>query len=344
MSGMLDATNNPDLMPSEQQARPELRQARTRRFWLVVIPAIALLCASALLSAYFLLDSRAANQKLEVQVRNAEAAASATQIALEKALAANRDREQQAQVYAEATRHSPELRRVIAQAQQAVQRKSLVYLQYADASLSGLAERLREQLGKKGYSAPGTERVGVELKGAELRYFRNEDAQPAQALAELLKTWNWSELQVQPVKGYEARTQLQQFEVWLAAPDRAEITHLLEQINAPSRNDRRPAAQRLVARYAASPLAIAETLALLGPGQSEPLTISGRINALLFLSHTAPLAWDPALEAQGREVVARVGLHAEGHGPMPQLVRLLDQLLDAVKAGDAAAPLANRGL
>jgi hypothetical protein len=327
----------------EEQARLKLRQQRTRRIWRVVIPAIALLCASSLLSVYYLLDSRAANQKFQVQVRNAEAAASATQIALEKALAANRDRQQQAQVYAEATRYSPELRKVLAQAQQAVQAKSLIYLQYADASQKGLAERLRLQLGQKGYSAPGTELVGVALKGSDLRYFRSEDAEQAKALAELLKTWNWSELQVRLVKGYEAKTQLQQFEVWLAAPDPAEIAALLQQINAPSRDERRPAAQRLVERYAASPLAINETLALLGPGKSEPLTISGRINALLFLSRTAPLAWDPALEALGREVIARIAQRADAKDETQAQLLRLGQLLDAVKAGAAAAPLANRG-
>jgi hypothetical protein len=328
---------------SAAQARLEHRQQRTRRIWRVVIPVIALLSALVVLSLYLLLESRSANQKFQVEARNSQAAASAAQIALENALAADRDRQQQAQVYAEATRYSPELRKVINQAQQDVQAKSLVYLQYADPSQKGLAERLRVQLGQKGYSAPGTEMVGVALKSSDLRYFRSDDAAKAQALAALLKTWNWSELQVKAVKGYEAKTQLQQFEVWLAAPDRAEIVRLLEQINAPSRNERSPASDGLIAGYAASPLAIAETLALLRPGKSEPLTISGRINALRFLSRTAPLAWDPALEAQGREVIARVSMGAEDTGPMSQFARLLGQLLDAVKAGDAAAPLANRG-
>jgi len=67
--------------------------------------------------------------------------------------------------------------------------RPVVYLQFGEASDSELAARLREGLRASGrYVVPPAERVGaVRLPGAtEVRYFRNEDAAAAQALADEL--------------------------------------------------------------------------------------------------------------------------------------------------------------
>ena len=92
--------------------------------------------------------------------------------------------------------------------------------------------------------------------------------------------------------------------------------------------------------YTASTLAIAEALKLLAAERISALSPSGRINVLFFLSRTAPLAWDASLETVGRETIARLRGDA-GQQTAGELQRLA-RLLDAVKAGEAAPPPANR--
>jgi len=222
---------------------------------------------------------------------------------------------------------------------QAVQNKSLVYLQFADPSQRWLAERLRTHLQKSGYSAPAVEQVSAVPSRTELRYFRGEDEQSVDALADLLKRWNWGTLRPRLVKGLEARSQLRQFEIWLARPDAAEIQRLVQNLDAPDKALRLAAGQALQDRYTASPLAITETLALFAPPRIDALSPDGRINALFFLSRTAPLAWSPEQESAGRDVVARLESREStgaklGDQAKAELRRVV-AILDAVKAGDA---------
>jgi len=218
--------------------------------------------------------------------------------------------------------------------------KSLVYLHFADASQRSTMERLRASLAKTTYSAPGTEQVRVVPSRSELRYFRAADVAAAGDLSKLLDGWNWGSLHLRLVEGYESKSQLRQFEIWLARPDAAEIGRLFQQLNAPSADDRKFAGQRLQDEYTASTLAITEALKHLAAERVSALSPSGRINMLYFLTRTAPLAWDPELETTGRETVARLRRDA-GQQTAAELQRLA-RLLDAVKAGDAAPPVENR--
>ena len=201
-------------------------------------------------------------------------------------------------------------------------------------------ERLRASLAQTAYSAPGIEQVRVVPSRSELRYFRQADAAAAGDLSKLFERWNWSSLQLRLVQGYESRSGLRQFEIWLARPDAAEIARLLQQLNAASADDRKAAGQRLQDDYTASTLAVTEALKQLAAERLSALSPSGRINMLYFLTRTAPLACDAGLETIGRETVARLRRDA-GQQTAAELQRLA-RLLDAVKAGDPAPPAENR--
>ncbi|MBH2042034.1 MAG: ATP-binding protein [Comamonadaceae bacterium] len=331
----------------EQQAQITREQRRARRIKLWALPVILFLAGMTAVMVYLYGDARTQTDIAMASKRQMEkekAIADEQRQVAEKALAEARRTwnaaQVQTQLYDEAGRKAPELRNAIVQAQQAAQSKSLVYLQFADPGQEAMTERLRRQLDKGGYTAPGSEQVNAVPSRLELRYFRKDDADDAAALADLLRRWNFGPLQPRFVQGYATQAKLRQFEIWLARPDAAQIGQLLQQINAATPEERKAAGQQLQDRYTASPLAIAQTLALLGPERIDALSPSGLINALYFLTRTAPLAWDSALEASGREIAGRIRSRASvGHQTSAELERL-DRLLDAVKAGEAAAPVA----
>ena len=327
------------LARSAQAFQEERRkdEARARRWCWIAISLIGGLAAVAAVLLLFYLEADKAQSVAKAalgQVKESRKDADKARAQLESALNVLRGQSDWKAVYQEAVRTAPEVRRTV---EQAVQSRSLTYLQYSDPGQKALVERLRLHLETAGYAAPGSEQVAAAPSRSELRYFREADAGDAAALAELLARWNWGAIKPGFVKGYEARTRPRQIEIWLARPDAAEIGRLLQQINAATPEQRKAAGQQLQDRYTASPLAIAETLALLGPKNFDSLSASGRINALYFLTRTAPLAWDPALVADGREVVeiirSRADVGAQTGGELDRLARLLE----LVRAGEAAA-------
>jgi AcrR family transcriptional regulator len=102
-------------------------------------------------------------------------------------------------------------------------------------------------------------------------------------------------------------------------------------------NVRRSAVAGLVATATAAPGAIAAALALFVPASIESLSPEGRINALYFLARTAPLAWDAALYAQGRTVLAFLEQRARAGVAVGPATRVemdgLARVLDAVRDG-----------
>lgn len=337
-----DSETRAKVAQREQQVRMEQEQRRARRIKLWALPVILFLTGVTLSMSDLFKEAVSAR---EIATREAVVANDARQKA-EEALAearrtSNAAREQ-AQLYAEVARKAPELRQAISQAQQGAQSKSLVYLQFAASGQKAMIERLRRQLDKGGYTAPGSEQVNAVPSRLELRYFRKDDAGDAAALADLLRRWNFGPLQSRFVQGYATQAKLRQFEIWLARPDEAEVGRLLQQINAATPEERKAAGQQLQERHTASPLAITETLALFRPERIDALSASGRINALYFLTRTAPLAWDPELLAAGREVVERIRSRANAGNQTSAELERLTRLLDAVKAGEPAPPAANR--
>jgi hypothetical protein len=320
------------------------RQLRARRIKLFALPVILFLLGVP--AAMFYLYQQATEERRDADLarKNAEkeqqAAAEERRLSEELAAATRRaqaERDETARQYDAATRSEPALR---ARVEKALVDQSLVYLHFGDPSQQATTERLRASLAKASYSAPGIELVRVVPSRSELRYFRETDAAAANGLVKLLEQWNWGALQLQLVKGYESESRLRQFELWQARPDVAEVGRLLQQISAETADERRAAGQRLQDKYTASTLAITEALKLLAAGRVSPPSPSGRFNALYFLTRTAPLAWDSALEAAGRETLARLRVGA-GKDVAAELQRLA-RLLDAVKAGEAAPPAADR--
>ena len=309
----------------QEQARLHAQQRRTRLMLGVVLPVVALLSAALAASIWLYRDA-------DRQRQRAEAAMGQAQQADMERRRAEAVQHVQERAYAEATRDAPELWKRV---QQAVQSQSLVYLQYADPAQRAAVERLRTQLAQAGYAAPGSERVGAVPAQSELRYFRQDDAPQAEKLARQLQDWGWGVLKPRLVAGYDAQS-LRQLEIWLARTDAAEAARLVQQLNAPTPEERKAAGQVLQNRYTASSAAIAQALALFEPGRIDTLSAEGRINALYFLSRTAPLAWDAALEARGREVLARVRARANAGPATTAELNRLERLLDAVRAGQPA--------
>jgi hypothetical protein len=288
----------------------------------------------------------AAKQEAERDKQAAQAAyvqAQRAQIDKEKALAETRRNRWQQEQFAQAAQQSPALRAAVAQVEQSIQSKSLVYLQYAGAEQGGMMARLRNQLGKRGYSAPGAEKVGVTPSRSELRYFRKDDASAAQELADVLKTWGLSPMAVRYVPGYDDQARVKQFEIWLAQVDSVAIARLLKQLNADTPTERRAAGQTLQDLYTASPEAISQALKLFEADTPGSLTDNGRINLLYFLTRTKPLAWDDTLEKRARALIPRY----QARGDVGRLTRAeinrLERLLDAVKAGEATYPTLRMG-
>ena len=320
------------------------RQVRARRIKLFALPAVLVFVVVPI--TMFYLYQQAAEERRDAAIarKYAEdqqlAAAEERRLSEELAAATRRaqaERDETAREYAAATSSAPAVRQRV---EQALVNKSLVYLHFADASQQATTERLRASLVKASYSAPGIEQVRAVPSRSELRYFREADRAAAADLSRLLRLWNWNPLQLRLVQGYETKSGLRQFELWLARPDPAEIGRLLQRLNAAIPDDRKAAGQRLQDEYTASTLAVSEALKQLTAERLSALSPSGRINTLYFLTRTAPLAWDAALETLGRETIARLRRDA-GQQTAAELQRLA-RLLDAVKAGEAVPPAESR--
>jgi hypothetical protein len=180
------------------------------------------------------------------------------------------------------------------------------------------------------------EKVSTVPTATELRYFRKEDESAANELADLLRQWGLlGSVKVKLMPGYESRTQLRQFEIWLARPDNGNIARLFQSLNAEAKDERLAAGQTLQSKYTSSPVAITEALAMFGPDRINDLSAAGRINVLYFLSRTSPRAWTPELERLGREVVARIEKAGSklGDQTRAELKRFVT-FLDTIGAGE----------
>jgi hypothetical protein len=201
-------------------------------------------------------------------------------------------------------------------AKAALQARPLVFIQYADPAQAALAERLRRDLnGQPGadYEAPPAERVGTVPSRNELRYFREEDAQGAQALRELLQKSSQLATVAVLAKGYAAKVQSTRYELWLSSARPDDLARQVQALNADDKAERLKAGQALQSRYLDSAEAIGLVLDLLAPTRIDQLSAEGRINALFFLARTDPKAWSPALRERGLETARRLeGRDAQG--------------------------------
>lgn len=242
--------------------------------------------------------------------------------------------------YADATKNTPQVRAAVTRD---VQEKSLIYVQIADASQRAAAERLGDQLRAAGYSAQGIEQVKVAPSTPELRYFRGDDKAEASKIVDQLKGWGFVDVRVRLISGYEEEAKLKQFELWLPAEDASAIETLAAQLDDRSVDARKAAGQALQDSYTASPRAIGAVLQLLE--SQDGLSENGRINALYFLSRTAPLAWDDALATRGRVMVARLqksgGLGSQTAAELARFERVLDtaRVKSVEPAGGTIAPV-----
>jgi|GEM_PF-1936158 len=310
-----------------EQAKLVEDQRRTRRLLWVTLPVTLVLLAAVAASWLLYLDARHEAARARQAEREAHESQTIAQAKESEARRATDSQKAQTEEIDKALRDKPQLRQAI---EQAVQSKRLVYLQYPDGEQKAMVERIRERLEQSGYSAPGSEKVRAMPSNAELRYFRSEDKEKAVELVEQFARWGLPGVRPAPIKGYEGKLQVRQFELWLTRTDPEELAKLLQQLNAATAEERRAAGQVLQDRYTASPQAIAQALALLRPERIGAFSDSGRVNLLFFLTRTAPLAWDPALAASGRETIAFMRSRENtGEQTRAELLRL-QRLLDAV--------------
>jgi len=348
-----DSETNAAAAQRAEQARLIEQQRRTRRLLLGGLPVIAVLSVALLYAnaqrslaeqQRVIAEAQTKAAVAETQRANgAEREARASQAKAEEALAearrATAAEQTSASAWEYATRNAPQVRAAVAQAVE--RQKPVIYLQIADPGQRAAAERLRKQLEGAGYSAPGIEQVKVTPAQPQLRYFRDADKDKAQEIAETLNRWGLTQLRLQWIQGYETATKLSQFEIWLPVENPAAIAALVRQLNAETAGGRKAAGQTLLDRYTASPRAVAEVLATLEPPRVAQLSANGRINALFFLSRTAPLAWDDALQARGSAAVERLRDARSGSVLGPQAateLNRLELLLNAARAGAAEPP------
>lgn len=319
---------------AEHRAEAARMQLVKRRIRLGALWGVILLVVAAVVYSLYQ-DAEKAAANAEKAAANAEEAAAKAEKAAAKAELERKEGDARvAKQEAAIAQLTPELRSKI---EESVKDRSLVYLQYAEPDQKALAERLSRQMTKAGFAAPGAEQVKAVPARTDLRYFREEDSNVAGELASLLASWNWGSLKPRLVKGFEGKAKPRQLEIWLARPDTAEIERLVTTLNSTDKDERLRAGQALQDRYTASPHAISVTLDLFRQDRINALSNEGRVNALYFLTRTAPLAWDATLEETAREVLARFQLSYKSGDTTDELKRLAS-LLDAVKAQSPAPP------
>ena len=318
---------------AETDERDQLlrQQKRTRR--LLIAAGVAGCVMVVVFTAMGQLYIGADRERVRARAAQAEA-----ETAL---LAARRAADQQGwqqQIYNNALSGKKELQQEI---QRAVQDRRAVYLQFADAEQRSVVEALRPHLDRAGWSTPGSEQLVQSAPAdAQIRYFRKDDEAAARSLAALFRRWGWGAMRLELNKSDSGQwLQASQFEVWLARrPAPAELTRLLDAIDAPLKDERLRALQILVDRHSASPSAISAALAMTGPTQLESMTAAGRFNLLYFLSRTAPLAWDKTQISSARLTLNRVRNRTEiGKGTQDEIARM-ERLLDAAEIGNALGP------
>jgi len=207
--------------------------------------------------------------------------------------------------------------------------KTLVHLLVPRVSDGSAVSRLQKQLQENGYDPQSVEKVSAAPKVFELRYFRASDQDEASRLAELVRRWNYGEVQVKLIKGYESRSRLKQLEIWFPDGEKSALARLIDQMDEPADEVRKQAIQALWNGYRASSEAISQVLNLYHPERIKTLTPNGMYNGLHFLSNTNPRVWTSSLEKDAREAIAATEQRKPGPRTMEQ-AKKLRELLDGL--------------
>lgn len=108
------------------------------------------------------------------------------------------------------------------------------------------------------------------------------------------------------------------------------LARLVQQMDAPTRDERVRTVQRLIDEYAASPQAVEQALLMLEMPRVATLSPSGRINVMVYLGRTEPGAWTP--ETLGRVEAALAAMRARarsGEAAIGDQTRAVLQELEA---------------
>jgi hypothetical protein len=111
-------------------------------------------------------------------------------------------------------------------------------------------------------------------------------------------------------------------------------------MNSNSKPERLAAVSQLINSYKADPLAIDSSIELITMPQLESLSSSGRINVLVFLRNTEPLAWNKESVAKAESAIDEIKSRAEVGkvyiGPQTQdALSQLEQLLGRASHDEA---------
>lgn len=93
-----------------------------------------------------------------------------------------------------------------------------IYIHIRDESQRDPARRLAGSLQKRGYIVPGIQKVESGADYAQVRYFKDSDADTANQIAAALKELGLRDARADEIKGYENSTAIRpgHFELWLA--------------------------------------------------------------------------------------------------------------------------------
>jgi Novel STAND NTPase 1 len=320
-----DATERRQLRQDEaarlDAERRKAKQAR-RITWTATFAAILVALAFFYLYQRAATAEKAARTEKDAALKSAQEALAAQRKA-EEALAEARRAVEEAKYSSrkldEAYKANPALAKSMTASGAA---NPLVYLQIPRNQERTTAERLQKQLKENGYDAPGIESVSIAPKRFELRYFRDAEQVDAEKLAGLIKKWNYGDIQVHHIKGYETHSRLKQFEIWFPSIDNDEIARLVAQINANSADERKRAVALLERNYRASSVAIAQVLDLFQTDRIKTLSPSGTINGFYFLSNTDPESWNKSFEKSARDAIARIAEKKPGPQTKEQIEKL----------------------
>jgi hypothetical protein len=95
-----------------------------------------------------------------------------------------------------------------------------IFLQIRDVSQRKAAKAIQEMLEKNHFTVPGIEKLMRGPSGTEVRYFRDNEAEQAQKIANLLSQQKIPNVTTKYIAGFETSTSIPkgQFEIWFA-PD-----------------------------------------------------------------------------------------------------------------------------
>lgn len=220
--------------------------------------------------------------------------------------------------------------------------KPRVYIQVRSQTEAARALALGGPLNQAGFTVPKPEVIDTGPSGTEIRYFRADERQGAEKIAQLVQKAGFGNVRVQYVSGFEDSKRIRQnhFELWLAPAEL--LPSIVAQLNDRSADVRKAAGAHLARDHRANPEAIRLVLDTLSEQNLPSLSAEGRINALYFLNRSDLSAWTDEHKRFARAAIDRIRARSAGGaaqlGPQTsEELRTLEQRVSSRQGAETAA-------